>query len=79
MAYKQLKENIAAWCDIGANSEVLCWIEHGVKLNFSSEPCGYEHTNRVKPGHESSFVDTEIAKLSILGVVLHHITLLWHA
>ena len=69
MSFRNLQNNLSAWRDIGANNEVLKWIEFGVELQFVSQPISYSNVNRIKNSVEESFVDAEILKLSSKGAI----------
>ena len=69
MAYLRLRNNIQAWRDIGANNEVLSWIEKGVKIDFSSNPVSYEHANRANSQKDIDFIDSELKKLYNNGAI----------
>ncbi len=57
------KLQYAAWKRIGANAQVLHWIQHGVPLTFSTEPEPCEFQNYIRDPKQFSAVDTEIRKL----------------
>lgn len=66
-----LSNKISAWRDIGAPETVLRWISDGVELPFSAEPEPFEISNRPLSFEYKQFVDSEISKLVLSGVIEH--------
>ena len=66
---KTLSNCLHAWKDIGAPDTVLEWLQDGVKLPFSAEPAPFELPNRQLSTKHSQFVDGEITKLLLQGVI----------
>ena len=64
-----LKNHISAWQNIGANEEVLSWINEGIKLPFKNTPDRYEYSNHKFTVDQVRFLDTEINKLLKSGAI----------
>ncbi len=58
-----LKNCLHEWEKIGANFEVLEWIQHGVRIPFKTIPSQFYYKNRVFKRHESYFIRCELKKL----------------
>ena len=61
--------NVDEYRQIGAPEQVLDWLSHGAKLEFSSapEPCFYQ--NRVFSEDHIKFLDQEIERLLTTGAI----------
>ena len=59
----------AAWHRIGANGNVLDWIEHGIRVPFCSEPDCFILPNRALSPRERYFVTSEIDSLLESGAL----------
>ena len=64
-----LERNIGEWSKIGANADILEWIQNGVKLPFSSTPSSYEFKNHAFNVDQSVFIDRELSSLLKAKVV----------
>ena len=64
-----LKDHISFWRDINASSEIIDWIENGVKLKFASPPPQFEYRNHQLNPKESAFIDKEISDLLLKGAI----------
>lgn len=68
-AVNSLLNHLNVWRDIGANEQVLDWIEHGVKLSFLFTPNTYIFPNRIDSDKQCHFVDSEIESLLQSGAI----------
>ncbi len=49
--FAQLREALPAWRKLGANEQVLSWIEHGVEFDLLNTPPNFFH-KQIAPGRE---------------------------
>ena len=62
-----LGKNINIWEKIEANDQVLEWLNNGVKFPFSSEVSSFEIPNKNFNDTETTFLQTEVERLLLLG------------
>ena len=61
--------HISEWVEIGANQQVLDWIENGIRLPFSEYPPSFEICNRRFNSEQYNFISAEIRELVAKGVI----------
>ena len=63
------RNKLSKWIDIGANAQVIEWIEHGVSIPWQDQPSDFELENKHFSTKESQFIDREISDLICSGAI----------
>ena len=64
-----LKLNTVAWTRIGANNQILEWVENGIPIILKDNPGHFVLPNRQLSDNYQSFVDLELCRLLSIGAI----------